>query len=195
MEDKESEAQPEEVEDIASQVETSVNLEQIQAELEEISRERDQFRSLAQRVQADFINYRRRVEEGRAELQKEANARLILDLLSVMDDFGRALEHIDIDEDQPAWLEGVELIHRKLQKVLDREGVTPIEAMGQDFDPWEQEALLHQETTEHREGEVIGVIQEGYKLHGKVLRPAQVVVSKGVIMPEFKAQETSEIIS
>ena len=170
MEDREREEQPQEAPN---------SLEELQAELEEASRERDQFRSLAQRVQADLVNYRRRIEEEREQLQKGANARLILDLLTVMDDFQRALGQAEAQEDHAAWLEGVELIHRKLHRVLEMEGVTAIEAMGQDFDPWEHEALMYQESPDHREGEVIGVIQEGYKLHGKVLRPAQVAVAKG----------------
>ncbi len=152
--------------------------EQLQAELAEASQERDQFRSLAQRTQADFTNYRRRVEEERQELQRTANARLILDLLAIMDDFQRALRNVPAQEERATWWQGIELIERKLQTVLQKEGVTPIEALGKPFDPWEHGALLHQESVEIPEGEVLAVIQEGYKLHGKVLRPAQVVVAK-----------------
>ena len=171
-------------------------MERLNAALEEASRERDQFRSLAQRIQADFINYRRRVEEEREELQKGANARLILDLLGVTDDFRRALDGArgqeQPREDRAAWVEGVELIYRKLLRVLEREGVTAIEALGKSFDPWEHEALLYQDSPGHREGEVIHVVQEGYKLHGKVLRPAQVVVAKVTRGPEGSPSSSQE---
>lgn len=167
----------------------SSGLDQLQAELAEATQERDQFRSLAQRTQADLVNYRRRVEEERQELQKTANARLILDLLAIMDDFGRALANVPAQEDRATWWEGVELIHRKLQRVLEREGISPIEALGKPFDPWEHEALLHLESPDRPEGEVVGVIQEGYKLHGKLLRPAQVVVAK---RPEAGASQPHE---
>jgi molecular chaperone GrpE len=169
--------------------------ELLRAEMEEASRERDQFRSLAQRIQADFINYRRRMEEERQELQRSANARLILDLLTVVDDFRRALESAPAEGDHASWGEGVEIIYRKLQRVLEREGVTPIEALGKSLDPWEHEALLFQESPDHADGEVIVVVQEGYKLHGKVLRPAQVVVAKRAEAERQASQEKQDIPS
>ena len=189
MKDEERDEEPQEGEASTPQEEAPTSMEQLQAELEEADRERSQFRSLAQRVQADFINYRRRVEEERQELQREANTRLLLDLLPIMDDFQRALEHAQSQDDHPAWLEGMALIYRKLQAVLEGEGVSVIQVTGQDFDPWEHEALLYQESPDHREGEVLSVIRDGYKLHGKVLRPAQVVVAKGAGHQETPQQE------
>ena len=170
-------------------------LELLRAELEEASRERDQFRALAQRIQADLINYRRRMEEERQELQRSANARLILDLLTVVDDFRRALESAPAEGDHASWSQGVELIHRKLWRVLEREGVTAIEALGKSLDPWEHEALLFQESPDHADGEVIAVVQEGYKLHGKVLRPAQVVVAKRAEAEQKASQDKQDIPS
>ena len=157
----------------------SRTFDELQAELEEVNREREQFRSMAQRAQADLINYRHRAEEERQNLQKNANSRLILDMLGVMDDFQRALKLAENSDDYASWVEGIELIYRKLYRVLEVEGVTVIDAIGRDFDPWEHAAIVYQETVQYREGEIIGVIQEGYKLHGKVLRAAQVAVAKG----------------
>jgi molecular chaperone GrpE len=153
-------------------------LEALRAELEEANRERGEFKSLLQRVQADFINYRRRVEEEREEYQRQANARLILKLLPVLDEFSLALDHAARTEAEVPFLEGVRLIHRKLLALLESEGVSRIEALGKGFDPWEHEAMAYQETNECEEGKVVMVLRDGYKLHGRLLRPAQVVVAK-----------------
>lgn len=157
----------------------SRTVEELEVALGEINQERDQFRSLAQRAQADLINYRHRAEEERQNLQKSANSRLILDLLGVVDDFQRALNLTEKSADYASWVEGIELIYRKIYRILEIEGVTVIDAIGRDFDPWEHAAIVYQENVQYREGEIIGVIQEGYKLHGKVLRAAQVAVARG----------------
>ena len=148
------------------------------AQLEEAQREVDQFRNLLQRVQADSVNYKRRVEEEREELQKRANANLVIRLLPVLDDFERALQHIPNDDAFHPWLAGVELVYRNLRGVLESFGVTQIEALDKNFDPMEHESLSYEITEDHEEGKVMSVLREGYKLHGRVLRPAQVTVSK-----------------
>ena len=161
----------------ASLIEAEVR--RLHAELEEERREKGQFHSLLQRVQADFLNYKRRVEEERQEQERQNSARLLLNLLPVLDDFQRALEHVPANQRSESWLAGVELIQWKLQALLEAEGVSRIEAQGQPFDPALHEALVSQGSDQHREGEIVAVIREGYTLHGKVLRPAQVVVARG----------------
>lgn len=150
----------------------------LQARLEEAQREVDQFRNLLQRVQADSLNYKRRMEEEREELQRQANANLVLRLLPVLDDFERALRHIPRDDAISAWLAGVELVGRNLTSVLESFGVTRIEALDAQFDPAEHESVSFELSDSRDEGTVLSVIREGYKLNGRVLRPAQVTVSK-----------------
>lgn len=162
--------------------------ELLRAQLEEAQREMAQFRNLLQRVQADSINYKRRVEEEREELQKRANANLVTRLLPVLDDFQRALQHIPKDDALSPWLAGAELAYRNLRGVLDSFGVTQIEALGKTFSPLEHESVFYEVSNDHEEGQVMSVIREGYKLHGRVLRPAQVTVSK---RKEEKQEEES----
>ena len=150
----------------------------LNAEVEEVSREKDQFREMFQRAQADFINYKRRTEEDRDELQKHANSRLILKLLPVMDEFNLAIDHASQSDAGASWLEGIKLIERKLNSLLESEVVTKIEAEGREFDPLEHEAMAYQESSEHREGEILSVVRDGYKMHGRVIRPALVMLAK-----------------
>ncbi len=149
-----------------------------QARLEEAEREVEQFRNLLQRVQADSLNYKRRVEEEREDLQKRANANLVIRLLPVLDDFERSLQHIPSDNALSSWLAGVELVGRNLRSVLESFGMTRIETLDKTFDPLEHESVSYEVSEDHEEGRVMTVIREGYKLHGWVLRPAQVTVSK-----------------
>ncbi|MDA0988474.1 MAG: nucleotide exchange factor GrpE [Chloroflexi bacterium] len=149
-----------------------------QAQFEEAQREVEQFRNLLQRVQADSLNYKRRVEEEREELQKRANANLVIRLLPVLDDFERALQHIPQDDALSPWLAGVELVYRNLEGVLESFGVTHIEALDKTFDPLEHESVFYEVSKNNEEDKVMSVVREGYKLNGRVLRPAQVTVSK-----------------
>ena len=105
-----------------------------------------------------------------------ANAALIVKLLGVLDDFDRALDNVPPDA-HDSWIEGVKLVERKLRGVLESEGVTPIEAEGQPFDPNLHEAVVHEETTEHRDNTVIDELQRGYRLHDRVIRPSLVRVA------------------
>lgn len=157
---------------------TEEELAAVRAQLEEAERERGQYKGLLQRAQADFINFRRRVDEEREAMVQQATSRFASKLLPVMDEFKLAIEHAQKSGAEVSWLEGVQLIYRKLQDILESEGLKRIEAEGQMFDPWEHEALLHQETPSHEEGRILAVIRDGYKLYGRVLRPAQVVVAK-----------------
>ena len=160
------------------------------AELEEALREKAQFKAMAQRAQADLINYRRRAEDEREEIRRSANTGLILKVLNVVDDLGRAVAMVPDDAVAPGWLEGLELVRRNLQNLLDAEGVTKIEAEGRPFQPREHEALLYEETDECEEGLVISVIRDGYRRHDRVLRPAQVSVAKAPSPPEPEATDS-----
>ena len=158
----------------------ATEIERMRAELEEADRERTQFRSLLQRVHADFANFRRRTEEEQEERRGAANGGLLLRVLPLLDDLERALsaEPEGRTEVEGRWIEGVELIARKFRALLEAEGVSRIEAMGKPFDPWDHEVVSCLETREHDQGQVIAVVRDGYRLNGKALRSAQVVVAK-----------------
>lgn len=126
------------------------------------------------RLAADFDNYRKRVAREQAELATRANERLVTELLPVLDDLGRALEAADQHEEAQV-VEGVRLVHRQLADLLQRQGLAEIETRGR-FDPHVHEALLSQ-PSEQEEGTVVEVVQKGYRLGERVLRPARVVVA------------------
>ena len=128
------------------------------------------------RAEADFENYKRRIEQERAESAKFAGMSLILNILPVVDDLERAFKSIPEKLAHLTWTEGIRLIHRKLQATLEAQGVTEIKALGETFDPSVHEAVGQ---TAGEEGKVIEEAQRGYKLHGRVIRPAFVIVGNG----------------
>ena len=152
----------------------------LEEELAEATREKDQFRLMALRAQADLENYRKRAGEEREEARRSANTAILLRVLSVIDDFERAMALVPDDAVAPGWLEGLQLVHKSMTALLESENVSRIEAIGSTFDPHESEAVLYQESTSAADGEVISVIREGYRQRDRVLRPAQVIVAKRV---------------
>ncbi len=153
--------------------------------LEEALREKDQFRRLAQRAQADLVNYRRRAAGEIEEVRRRASADVLLKVIGVVDDMQRALDMVPEDAVAPGWLEGLDLVMRKMESVLETSGVRKIEALGKPFEPWHLEAVHYVETAESEPGVVTEVFREGYMLNDMVLRAAQVVVAKE---PEPPAQ-------
>ena len=146
------------------------------AELEAVRKERDEYLDALQRLKAEFDNYRKRVARDQHELAARAHERLVRELVPVLDDLERALEFATAHEE--AQLEdGVRLVHRALADALAKEGLAEIGTEGK-FDPHTQEALLSQ-PSEAEEGTVIQVLQRGYLLGDRVLRPARVVISAG----------------
>jgi molecular chaperone GrpE len=146
-------------------------------ELADLQRERDELKDRWLRKSAEFDNYRKRIERERREQADQATVDLLQDLLPIVDDFDRALT-VDAGEGGAAYRKGVELIYGKLHDLLRRYGVTPIEALGADFDPNLHQAVMHEASPEHREGEVIGELQRGYMIKDRLLRPAMVKVAK-----------------
>jgi molecular chaperone GrpE len=129
-----------------------------------------------QRAQADFINYKRRNEQEMAEVSQFANATLMLSLLPILDDLERAFAAIPPRLAKASWIDGVRLIWRKLQTTLEAQGLTPIKALGEPFDPNFHEAVRQDKG---KEGVVVGELLKGYKLHDKIIRAARVVVGNG----------------
>ena len=149
---------------------------QLERELEQVRRTDEEHRNNWHRSAADCANYKRRTDEERATLTQFSNAVLIGKLLSVLDDFDRALENVP-PEAHDAWIEGVKLVERKLRGVLESEGVAPIEAVGTQFDPNVHEAVVHEDTADHPDNQVIGELQRGYRLHDRIIRPSLVRVA------------------
>jgi len=148
------------------------------APVAELKRERDDFYDRLLRKTAEFDNYRKRVERERREQSDQAVQDLLLEVLSVVDDFDRALT-VEAGESAAAYRKGVELIHAKLYDLLRKYGVRAIETIGTDFDPNIHQAVMHEVSPDHREGEVMGELRRGYMIGDRLLRPAMVKVAKG----------------
>ena len=159
-----------------SRIELAERVEALERELAETKAKSEEHLYNWQRSAADFSNYKRRTDDERSTLTQFSNAVLIGKLLSVLDDFDRALESVPA-EAHDAWIEGVKLVERKLRNVLDSEGVAPIDAIGHPFDPNLHEAVAHEETAEVPDNHVIGEVQRGYRLHDRVIRPSLVRVA------------------
>ena len=151
--------------------------EALVTEITALRRERDELRDQLLRKAADFDNYRKRVERDRREMVELAAQDLLSELLPVLDDFERALE-ADVAPGAESYRDGVELIYKQLQDLLKKRSVTPIEAVGTDFDPHVHQAVVHEDSTTHRDGEVIAELRRGYRLGDRLLRPAMVKVAK-----------------
>lgn len=140
-------------------------------------RERDEHLDSLRRLAAEFDNYKKRMAREQQELQVRAAERLLRDLLPVFDDLERALQAFETAEKE-AIADGVALVHRALWMLLEREGVAELDPQGEPFDPHRHEALLSQ-PADAPDGTVIEVIQKGFMLGDRVLRPARVVVAGG----------------
>jgi molecular chaperone GrpE len=142
-----------------------------------LKRERDDFHDRLLHKTAEFDNYRKRIDRERREQADQAVVGLLEDLLAIVDDFDLALT-VEAGPEAEGYRRGVELIHAKLHDFLKKRGVTPIDAVGADFDPNVHQAVMHEVSPEHREGEVIGELRKGYMLGDRLLRPAMVRVAK-----------------
>lgn len=151
-------------------------IEALKKALEEEKAKAENYLANWQRTQADFINFKRRTEQERAEMLKYANSVLILNLLPIFDDLERAFNSLPSKLLNFTWIDGIRLIYRKMQAILEREGLKEIEAQGKPFDPLFHEAVMY---TEGEENIVLEEVQKGYKFHDRVLRPTLVIVGKG----------------
>jgi molecular chaperone GrpE len=145
--------------------------------VDEIRRERDDYHDRWMRKTAEFDNYRKRIERERREQSDQAVVSVLQDVLLIVDDFDRALT-VEAGGGADAYRKGVELIYQKLTDLLRKRGVKAFESLGADFDPNIHQAVVHESSPEHREGEVISELQKGYMLGDRLLRPAMVKVAK-----------------
>lgn len=150
----------------------------LRAALQEATRQAEEYLGHLRRERADFANYRRRVEEERLTLTRDANLGLLSRVLLIVDDFERAVGSAAPEELESGWAKGVQLIQRNLQALLASEGVERVEAEGAPFDPREHEAVSYQPAPPEQDGTVLYDVRAGYRKGDRVIRPAQVVVAR-----------------
>ncbi len=150
------------------------------------AKERDEFLDLAQRTRAELINYRKRVDRERAEWTERVVGEFMLTLLPALDDLDRALKEAEGAADVKTLLAGFRQIDQKFHDILKSQGLEPFKPHGKPFDPVEHEAVVIEESDKHPHQAVSGVVRKGWKLRGKLLRPAQVKVT---MKPEAKSDE------
>ncbi|HZM23993.1 MAG TPA: nucleotide exchange factor GrpE [Anaerolineales bacterium] len=180
---KEKEIQHEEVNETqAEAVATPENGEQLAAEMDVLKRQLEEaeakateYRDSWMRAQAEFQNYKKRLDRDNELLYASMKGDIIKKVLPALDDLERALQNRPVDD---AWASGIELITRKLQNILNTEGLKRIEAEGAVFDPNFHEAISHEHNEDFESGQVIAVVQNGYMLGERVIRPALVRVAQ-----------------
>lgn len=158
---------------------------------EELRHERDEYLESLQRLQAEFANFRKRVLKESQQAGLRASQQVIEDLLPVLDNFERAMKAA-AEHEQQALAGGIELVYGQLRDLLTRRGLCEIKAHGQAFDPNRHEAVLCQPSAEHEEGTVMEVLEKGYQLEDKVVRPAKVIVSQGSKPSQARNEDDGE---
>ena len=147
-------------------------------ELEETRAKTDEYLDGWQRARAEFTNYKKRIEREQAQIYQTVTGNIIKQYMEITDDLERALNNKPGGSDGAEWANGVELIYRKLLAILQNEGVVRMDAQGQVFDPNLHEAITSEDSDTYKSGEIIEVLQPGYMIGDRVLRPAMVRVAK-----------------
>jgi molecular chaperone GrpE len=167
------------LDELSEAIEEEDELAALRQELETVQAQADEYLDDLRRERAAFQNYKKRQANERADLRQMAVSNLMIQILPILDDLERALEVLPEEQDDQPWVAGVELIQRKMRSTLENNGVVLVEAQpGQSFDPFIHEAVTYEENENHKEGEIIEVVQKGYKLGERTLRPAMVRVAK-----------------
>lgn len=152
---------------------------ELASQLAEAERQRDEYLDQWRRSAAEFQNFRKREERLRVERERSANARLLLKLLPVLDDLQRGAQHVPETIAGDEWVSGMLAIERKIWNILEQENVSRIEAeAGSDFNPNLHEAIVSQLSEEHDSGQIVQVLEAGYRHHDNILRPARVIVAQ-----------------
>jgi molecular chaperone GrpE len=141
----------------------------------EATKEEEELNIRYLRLAADFQNYKKRVEKEKGDIYAYANEKIVVELLDVIDNFERALEHSDQND---GFAEGMNMIFKQLKGVLEKNGVEEMCALGEQFDPNFHHAVLTENSAEHESGKITLVMQKGYMLNNKVIRPAMVKVAE-----------------
>jgi len=171
------ERDPELIDDLGPELELRGDV--LEDELSSALAEAAELKDRVLRTQAEFDNFRKRIAREREDERKRASERLVGEVLPVIDNLERAIEHTTAGGDLKHLLAGVEAVHTQLVGVLGKEGVEVIDPFGEPFDPTQHQAMSQREDAEVFEGTVVDVFQKGYVMGGRVVRPAMVVVSTG----------------
>ena len=158
--------------------------DQLEAALQDARAESQANLESAQRIQAEFENFRKRLNREQSDALKRAGERIVLALLPVVDNLERAIDHTTAGGAPEDLLSGVEMVHRQLLDVLEKEGVQQVDPFGQQFDAVVHQAVGQKEDPELPEGTVVEVYEKGYEMHGRVIRSAMVVVATGGPAPK-----------
>ncbi len=159
-------------------------VEQLTGQLESSEQRAAEAEAGWQRARADFANLKRRTEEERADWANVAGDRLLVRVLDLADDFDLAVEHVPDDTRNSPWVEGISAIDRKLRALLEAEGIVSMGGEGEPFDPHTQQAISYEDTADLPDGTVTKVIQRGYTIRDRVLRPALVAVARNDDSPD-----------
>ena len=199
MQSEDKEKEPSAIEAEKTQEVSATSAEELEGEdlapqpleetLTDVKEQSERYLANWQRAQADFINYKKRMEQERGEQAKYAATNVITSLLQVLDDLDRALKSMPSNLMGLTWVEGIFLMQKKFQTILEAYGLSEIKAVGEDFDPSLHEAVMY---GVGEEGKVVEEIQRGYKLHDRVIRPSMVQVGQGTDKEEEKSDEGSE---
>ena len=160
----------------------------LEAELADARERADRYHSNWQRSAADFQNWKRRTDQEKSDIGRQSEGAMTIELLRVLDDFERAFLALPPELRSFTWIEGVYMIGQKLYALLQSRGLSPIDAMGQEFDPYQHEAVLREEGAEGSDNlVVVQELQRGYRFHERVLRPTMVKVGRPPITDPVQA--------
>jgi molecular chaperone GrpE len=169
--------------DTASQTEANIpapseNWVELQKEVEMLRKQASENLECWQRERADFTNYKKRIEREQEALSQNVTGATIKKFLVVLDDMERAMKHRPTNGEGAAWADGMELVYRKMFNLVEASGVTRMLVDNEAFDPNRHEAITHEDSADHQSGQIIEVVQQGYMIGDRVLRPALVRVAR-----------------
>lgn len=159
----------------------------------ELAKERDELKDRLLRQAAELENFKKRSQREKTEFLRRANEAMTKDLLPVLDNMERALDHVDESGENSSVLEGLNMIYQELVKVMTNHGLEPIKALGEPFNPEFHEAMMQEENPEAEDNTVIRELQKGYLFQERLLRPAMVVVSKKPVQAAKDEEQEVEI--
>ena len=189
--DEIKEQKPQDTEQVKKEENLIDKEQELVKRIAELEKECAEWKDKYLRCIAEFENYRRRSNEEKADWKKMATQRFALEVCEVADNFERALNQVSEDKKDDSFVKGMMMIAEQLKKVMEKEGITKIDALGKPFDPAIHDALAHI-PSEYDENTIAAVIQNGYMLYDKLLRPVRVAVSSGKIENKSEESETMD---
>lgn len=189
--DEIKEQKPQDTEQVKKEENLIDKEQELVKKIAELEKECAEWKDKYLRCIAEFENYRRRSNEEKADWIKMATQRFALEVCEVADNFERALNQVSEDKKDDSFVKGMMMIAEQLKKVMEKEGITKIDALGKPFDPAIHDALAHI-PSEYDENTIAAVIQNGYMLYDKLLRPVRVAVSSGKIENKSEESETMD---